>query len=746
MDRKFAGLLGRVVGYYRHTLVNAPAMRERLGRWGVTDAAALERFTVGVANGTICNIMPRDDDVRESLKTLGILKADGSERHTGSISIPVFDDQGNVVQIAFYAEDKSLTWLFDETEAWWNGACLKHSRIVALVRDILAGLVRMQNDPTVAVIAPAGLGVPLGQGAKEWLALYSPHVTIEASDAEWARAIAGEIGKLGGSVDGVSEESALRPERIIHQDANGFTIQFPRRLRFVLQGISQDSGRHLRASVKVFRSSNDSSRSPIHLDTFDLYHARSRQCFARTGACLLGVDPLLMEEHLQSIVTLAEGFLAKRQESPTAVVLTASEREEAMAFLKDPDLLNRVLADLAHLGYVGEESNKRIAYLAAVSRKLDDPLSALVISRSGAGKSTLADMIAMLVPPEDCLRFTRLTPQSLYYQKSQALAHKLIVVEETSGIDEAAYALRVLQSARKLSLATTSGYKEAETRQVAGPASVFVTTTRTAVDEETAGRFLTLSADESEEQTKRILDVQRQDEMRPSSDHDRILRLHHNAQRLLLSRPVVNPYASQLTFPHHRLSARRDHKKYLALIRSVAFLHQYQRKIENDVVVVDIRDIAIANRLADDALGHFVDDLTPPSKMLLISIHRWVKEHSEVRFSQRELRDHTGWKKSQLAEHVRELVEAEYLIKRMEQGSGRRVRYMLDWDGQGMDGERFYRGLTDTTRLDASGSSGERPCQFRLTSTGDKKTQGDRRKRVAKEIGGSVRETGERKA
>ena len=45
------------------------------------------------------------------------------------------------------------------------------------------------------------------------------------------------------------------------------------------------------------------------------------------------------------------------------------------------------------LGYVGEGINKRLIYLAASSRILDDPISVIVISQSAAGKSYLIDTV-----------------------------------------------------------------------------------------------------------------------------------------------------------------------------------------------------------------------------------------------------------------------------------------------------------------------------------------------------------------
>ena len=106
--------------------------------------------------------------------------------------------------------------------------------------------------------------------------------------------------------------------------------------------------------------------------------------------------------------------------------------------------------DIDALGYVGEDTNKRLLYLVAVSRKLEDPLSAVILSQSGAGKSGLTEVIEKLCPPEDVVLLTRLTPQSLYYTEPGFLDRKLVIVEERYGSIEADYSIRVLQSRKKL--------------------------------------------------------------------------------------------------------------------------------------------------------------------------------------------------------------------------------------------------------------------------------------------------------
>ena len=42
---------------------------------------------------------------------------------------------------------------------------------------------------------------------------------------------------------------------------------------------------------------------------------------------------------------------------------------------------------------------------------------------------------------------------------------------------------------------------------------------------------------------------------------------------------MVNPFAERLTFLDEQTRTRRDHRKYLALIRTIALLHQHQRAV-----------------------------------------------------------------------------------------------------------------------------------------------------------------------
>ena len=104
---------------------------------------------------------------------------------------------------------------------------------------------------------------------------------------------------------------------------------------------------------------------------------------------------------------------------------------------------------------------------------------------------------------------------------------------------------------------------------------------------------------------------------------------------------VANPYAEQLTFLDDKTRTRRDHAKYLTLIRAVALLHQYQRPIKTTVhhgqaveyIEVTLDDIAVANRLACEVLGRSVDELPPQTRRLLSLVDDMVAKRASDRAS-----------------------------------------------------------------------------------------------------------------
>ena len=110
--------------------------------------------------------------------------------------------------------------------------------------------------------------------------------------------------------------------------------------------------------------------------------------------------------------------------------MTPEEKDAALRLLRDPNLLDRIVADF---DVVGETTNKLVGYLAAVSRKLDQPLAIIIQSSSAAGKTSLMDAILSFVPPEDQVKYSAMTGQSLFYMGETDLKHKILAIVEEEG-------------------------------------------------------------------------------------------------------------------------------------------------------------------------------------------------------------------------------------------------------------------------------------------------------------------------
>jgi len=239
-----------------------------------------------------------------------------------------------------------------------------------------------------------------------------------------------------------------------------------------------------------------------------------------------------------------------------------------------------------------------------------------------------------------------------------------------------------------------------------------------------------LTVDEERAQTRTIHELQRRahtlEGLLRRQERAAVIRLHQNAQRLLRPLLVVNPYADRLTFLDTKLRTRRDHVKYLTLIRAIALLFQHQRPVREALhagrsvayIEATLDDVRLANRLAAEILGRSLDELSPPTRRLLVLLDRFVGERSadraSFRFSRRELREECGWGHSQLAVHLERLVELEYVAVHRG-GRGQSFVYELLYDGSGRQGERFLIGLIDPEQLDPA-AAGEFPGSFRPAS------------------------------
>jgi 5S rRNA maturation endonuclease (ribonuclease M5) len=493
-------------------------------------------------------------------------------------------------------------------------------------------------------------------------------------------------------------------------------------LTYRLRGLFENRENSLRVILTATRE------DAAHTDRFDLYTAKSRASFTYRAANRLELPAAKIEEDLNSLIPTLETLLAegkgKAAEPQGPPPMSEKDRDEALRLLRSKDLLRRLSADLETVGYVGEDRNKQLAYLIATSRKLDKPLSAIIRSESGAGKSFLMECVAELMPEEDVQYFSRLTPQSLYYMGENELVHKLLIVDERDGSEESEYPIRTLQTRRKLTLAVpmkdaSTGKIKTTMLEINGPIAYMESSTQLRINPENLNRCFEIFLDESEEQTRKIYDLQKRahtpEGWKVDAHRAATVRRHRNAQRLLQPVRVSIPYTGTLRFPASWTRGRRDHQRLLHLIEAVAFLHQAQReKKQTDdgeaFIEATVDDYACAYDLARAAFAQALADMPRNARLVLSHIRAMVRDACErlnvserdYGFRRRDVREYTKLPDHQIKRSMRVLEELEYVHVRRG-GRGGSFIYHLAAD----PGEKDpLEGLTTPDELRKSVKSG----------------------------------------
>jgi DNA primase len=517
------------------------------------------------------------------------------------------------------------------------------------------------------------------------------------------------------------------PEPISEVAANEITLHFgegEKARRWRVRGLAKNLAYEvLKVNVLVAQAEN------FHVDTFDLYAARARAAYLSQAAAELGAAEDVLKADLGRVLLKLEALqeqaiqAALQPKAAAQPAMNADEHMAALDLLNAPDLPARILADFEAAGVVGESTNKLVGYLAAVSRKLDRPLAVVIQSSSAAGKSSLMDAILSFVPEEERIQYSAMTGQSLFYMGQTNLKHKILAIAEEEGASRASYALKLLQSEGELTIASTgtdpaTGNLITQEYRVEGPMSLFMTTTAIDIDEELMNRCLVLSVDENRDQTRAIHQLQRARRtlagLQKKHEKQAILTVHKNAQRLLRSLAVVNPYADQLTFLDDRTRTRRDHDKYLTLIDTITLLHQHQRKIHSvdvngqrvEYIEATLSDIELANKIAHEVLGTSLDELPPQTRRMLTGVHALVRakmatlgaQQRDIRFSRTEVRTATGLSDTQARLHLERLCAMEYLLIHRGQ-RGQSYEYELLHDQSPTAMEPHLCGLIDTAAL-----------------------------------------------
>ena len=278
-----------------------------------------------------------------------------------------------------------------------------------------------------------------------------------------------------------------------------------------------------------------------------------------------------------------------------------------------PDILHQIKTNFLDKDIIGEDTNKLLLFIIALTSLTNKPLGGIITGESSAGKSHIAKKVLKhFGNVEEFSRMTEASPDRM----GGNFTNKILYISELKGVDESQSKLRILISEGKLRLLSCDmeGGGSTTVIETTGVPSFITTTTSLSPDTELLNRLFMLSIDETESQTKKVLKFEAQQFM-DIYDVDYAQRNNESELVSIMSHLNVKeyriPFADILArlFPARSLKARRDFKKLLNIIGTVAFLHQYQRPIVkqiknpiNSYILATPADFYIAFRIAGASL------------------------------------------------------------------------------------------------------------------------------------------------
>jgi len=474
-------LTEQVIGLYQDQLQNDSQAMEYLKKRGIGNPEAIEKFRIGFSDRTLGLKLPlragkSGAELRTRLQSLGFLRESGHEHFAGSVVFPLMDGKrivgvyGRKVCQRLRAGTPLHTYLPGPHKGIWNPEGIGEEVILceAIIDALTFWVYGFRN-----VTASYGVN---GFTPDHWAAFKQGGVkrVYIAYDRDKAGNQASESLALQLISEGIECFRVLFPMDI---DANKFAMESdcPEKNLGALIHAAEWIGKP-RASILVAKEAPDSAAKkenfPVevterevilnlgdreyrvrgldkntafdvlkvtirgvrgelyHDDTLDLYQARTRHTYITQAAKELCLDPEIVKSDLGKVLFKLEELqeeLIKKSLKPEKkeIVISDQERQQALELLKDPELLKRILRDFEACGIVGEEINKLACYLAAISRKLEDPLAILIQSSSSAGKSSLMDAVLAFMPEEEKIKYSAMTGQSLFYMSGSDLKHKI---------------------------------------------------------------------------------------------------------------------------------------------------------------------------------------------------------------------------------------------------------------------------------------------------------------------------------
>jgi DNA primase catalytic core len=746
---------------------------------GLIYGEIVEEFKIGFSDGSLnpgqANI--DESEIYHALLELGIFKTDDNssngngsfkEHFAGRVIFPVFDENGLIVQI--YGRNIGATGpkhmlLAGAPLALFNPKALISSEIILCesVIDALS-IMAMGYRNVVAFLSANGLKDDLlekivSSGVRRVYVAFDNDNAGNTSASSLAEKLiqkkiesyrivfdedsdANDLLRKSENIEAAKKkiaellEKAVPLKRVIDtvQTAGYHTDILEKRGKeyfysigqreYIIRGIDQNkSDSALKIFLRLDYTDPIKQEKRFHIDTVDLFNAKTTGVYSRAAASKLTLDERVIVSDLDSLTVKLDALLkktiedkeSKRTEDKKEFYKNIKTSFEANVFLDEPLFILKFIHDMEKAGVVGESLNMLVGFVATLSRRMKYPLHLIIQSESSAGKSNMLNLLNKLVPEEDGLYFTQVTPRSFYYGESDFLKYKSIFIAEGDGLKEAEFPIKQLMSEGRLSISYTksdpkTGENTSESSNTEGPAQIILTEPREGINEEIVNRSVVLMLDMSPEQTERIQAYQRlldsPEGVVLRKERDTICDFYRHVQRELKPYGIINEFSKYLSFHSKSHQARRENQMYLTLLNCITTLNQRHRekvyKNGETYIKTHLIDIALCNFLARHIFVRSLEELSPQTMIFMTTLVRHFIDQAkskEIEFDQlwfrrKETRQITGLGNSRSAVCLDLMVEHEVLTSRRDQ-NGLMYRFLfkpdIDYDIDKLDRLKLVR-------------------------------------------------------
>ncbi len=444
-------------------------------------------------------------------------------------------------------------------------------------------------------------------------------------------------------------------------------------LRYELMGgVNMKQLDRLRVTLKVTRFPQ---LSPIHVyrNTVDLYSDSQLKRYIREAAEKLEIGTTDLTQTLYTLVDGVEKYrLEKRKQEtlpqrPPRIELSAQAKTKAKKLLKNPQLLTELSDLLASASLVGERDNGVLLFLIFLTRQFEQPLHALIHGSSGSGKTNLLKTVINCIPDEHRHITTALTENVLFYPPYRDFwAHKVLMLEDLDGSMNALYTLREFMSNGHIVKYTTemdvvSGEHKQKKLEAKGPVCIVGATTKEKVYEDNSNRSYLIHVNESYKHQQDVMMYQNKNAagLVDKKQIEEVQQLIKNAQRLLEPIEIRNPFQPELMLPSVVFKPLRTNQHYIALIKAVTYLYQFQLDIQQDekgrYIETKLDHIEWANKLCRESLLRKSDLLTGAQRTFFERLKTYLKKTGQSSFYTKDICKEFGLYRQQVKRNIKAL-------------------------------------------------------------------------------------------